>query len=122
MDEFFPTFKFTFMKEILLALIGGGAIVQLANLVAVWRPTRRRANAEALGAEVEALERTINVIYTRFESMSKLHAGQMAQMRDQVAALRSRVAQLEGELLRAGLRVPPLATGNFPGLQKGGEA
>lgn len=110
------------MKEIVLALIGGGALVQLANLMVVWRPTRRRANAEAMGAEVEALERTINVIYTKFESLSKLHAAQMAQMRSQVEMLRSRVAQLEGELARAGLRVPPVSTQSISLTMKGGQA
>lgn len=83
------------MKDVMIGLLGGGTIVQILNLLLTGRPARRRANADALGAEVAALEKTINVIYSRFEDLAMRYATETAALRSEIDSLRSRIVELE---------------------------
>ena len=98
----------TLMKEsvinLAVALLGGGVMAELARVLLMLRPSRRRENAAALGAEVEALEKTIGVIYSQFETMARCYAEQTAALRAEVARLQARVAELEAALAEGGGR------------------
>lgn len=90
------------MKEIIIALLGGGAFVQLCHMLGTLTPERRRTNAEALGTEVAALERTINVIYKQFEESVQRHAGEVASLREEIKRLQDEVARLEQQVREGG--------------------
>lgn len=75
------------MKEIIIALLGGGAFVQLCHM---------------LGTEVAALERTINVIYKQFEESVQRHAGEVASLREEIKRLQDEVARLEQQVREGG--------------------
>ena len=55
------------MRELFIGLFGGGAVVQLLNMLLTYRQNRRQMNATALGTEVEALERAIRIISENLE-------------------------------------------------------
>lgn len=100
--------KFTLMKETVFnlaaALLGGGVMAELARMLLMLRPSRRRENAEALGTEVAALEKTISVIYSQFEALSRSYAEETSALRAEVARLQKRVAELEAALAAGGGR------------------
>jgi len=81
------------MKEIVIALLSGGAIVQVANMLATLRQNRRQLNASALGTEVAALEKTICVLQSNFENENRRH-------REEITELRTEVKTLQGENMR----------------------
>ena len=83
------------MKETILGLLGGGVLVQALNVLATLRPTRRKADADALGAEVTALERTINLIYSKFEESERRAAEREQRLQSEIERLRARVRELE---------------------------
>ena len=82
------------MKEIILALLGGGAIVQVANIFATLRPSRRRMHADARGLEVNALEKTIVVLQENFERENERHRQEVAALRCEIDSLRSELVSL----------------------------
>ncbi len=79
------------MTEIILGVLGGGAAVQLVNTLAMVRQNRRRLNAEALGLEIAALERTIEVLQKNFELENERHRKEVAALRAEIERLRSRM-------------------------------
>lgn len=74
--------------ELLIALLGGGSLVQIATALLTFRQNRRQLNASALGTEVEALEKTIAVIHENFERANKAH-------REETERLVKRITELE---------------------------
>lgn len=91
------------MKDIILALLGGGAAVQLANTLATLRPSRRKMDADSLGVEVGALERTIGVLQKNFELENSRHRQEVEILRAEISSLRAEVASLraEADMLRS---------------------
>lgn len=88
------------MKELILGLFGGGAVVQAINYLLTLRQNRRQMNATALGTEVEALERTIKVIYENLERQNLTHRSEVESLQKELAALRKRCRELELEVMR----------------------
>ena len=82
------------MKDIILALLGGGAAVQLINTLATLRPSRRKIEADSLGVEVNALERTIEVLQKNFELENQRHRQEVETLRAEIDSLRAEVASL----------------------------
>lgn len=81
------------MLEILLGLLGGGGAVQLLNMFINRSASRRQMNAESLGKEVEALERTIVVLESTFEKEVNRLRGEIDRLEKEVAALRGEAAR-----------------------------
>ena len=88
------------MKELLLGLLGGGAVVQLFNAVATLRQSRRQMDASALGTEVQALERTIAVISDNLERQNAAHQAEVETLRAEIESLRRCKLSLEREVTR----------------------
>ncbi|MEE1022209.1 MAG: hypothetical protein U0L83_03610 [Muribaculaceae bacterium] len=82
------------MNDIIIALLGGGAFVQLVNSFATMRQNRRRINADALGIEVGALEKTIEVLQNSFEREMERHKAETASLRAEIASLRAEIDTL----------------------------
>lgn len=88
------------MTELIIGLLGGGALVQLATLLTTWRQSRRQIDAGALGGEVEALEKTINVLHSNFEQANERHRREQAELLDELQRLRAECASLRAEVVR----------------------
>lgn len=88
------------MKEMLIGLLGGGALVQLFTGLATLRQNRRQMNASALGAEVEALEKTIAVLSANMERQNEVHRAEVEAMRSEIADLQRSKTALETEVRR----------------------
>ena len=88
------------MKEIIIALLGGGAAVQVANTLATLRQNRRQLNAEALGTEVAALERTISVLRENFERENERQREEITVLRQEIRFLHNENGRLQVEINR----------------------
>ena len=97
------------MKELILGLLGGGAVTQLLNTLATLRQNRRQINAAALGTEVEALEKTIAVLYANLERQNALHREEVKELRGEIAALRREKQALEERVRRLGEQLRSVA-------------
>lgn len=86
------------MRELFIGLFGGGAVVQLLNMLLTYRQNRRQMNATALGTEVEALERAIRIISENLERQNAEHRKEVAELQNEVETLRMRCRELEREL------------------------
>lgn len=84
----------------LIGLLGGGALVQLFTGVATLRQNRRQMNASALGAEVEALEKTIAVLSANLERQNEVHRVEVEAMRREIDDLQRSKTTLETEVRR----------------------
>ena len=82
------------MKEIIIGLLGGGALVQLVNMLATLRPSRRSIDSQSLGNEVAALEKTITVLQDNFDREVKRHQAEGAALRAEITSLRSELDTL----------------------------
>ncbi len=82
------------MKEIIIGLLGGGALVQLVNMLATLRPSRRSIDSQSLGNEVAALEKTITVLQDNFDREVKRHQAEVAALRAEITSLRSELDTL----------------------------
>lgn len=87
------------MRELFIGLFGGGAVVQLLNMLLTYRQNRRQMNATALGTEVEALERAIRIISENLERQNAEHRKVVAELQNEVDTLRKRCRDLERELI-----------------------
>ncbi len=87
------------MKELLIGLLGGGAIVQLVSTLSNLRPARRHANASALGAEVEALEKTIKTLGDNFNAEMERHRAERDSLRQEISELNARISELNESIL-----------------------
>lgn len=108
------------MNELLIALLGGGTIAQLAATVLTLRQNRRQMNAAALGAEVDALEKSIRVLYDNYERSEQAHQRERDRLTARVEAaenecrrLREKVDRLE-QTVRALRRLLPPHTKSRP--------
>lgn len=109
------------MKDMILGLLGGGAAVQLMNTLMTLRPSRRQMDANALGAEVAALESTINVLRDNMERAETRHREQVEQLRAEVEDLRGcrrrleeQVERLEAQVRRWRLTAPHSTQPSLP--------
>ncbi len=82
------------MNDTIIALLGGGAFVQLINSLATMRQNRRRINADSLGIEVGALEKTIEVLQNSFEREMQRHKTETAALRAEIETLRTEINTL----------------------------
>jgi peptidoglycan hydrolase CwlO-like protein len=82
------------MKELLMGLLGGGVMVQLFNAIVSARPTQRQMNATALGSEVEALEKTINLLKDNLEAEIMRHAAERKELMERIEMLNGRIQEL----------------------------
>lgn len=96
------------MTELVLGLLGGGAAVQIINFILTLRQNRRRMDAEALGAEVSALEKTILLLYNNFEREVAAHKHDVRELQEQLELLRRSKALLEKEVARLRAQVERL--------------
>ena len=83
------------MKELIIGLLGGGVITRLVELLLSARPNSRQRHANAPGAEVEALESTINLLRANLEAEFARHEQEKRVLADEIAALRARIAELD---------------------------
>lgn len=88
------------MTDLIIGLLGGGALVQLASLLTTWRQNRRQMAASALGGEVEALEKTIAVLNSNFEQATERHRRETNELRDELERLRRECSSLRAEVMR----------------------
>lgn len=88
------------MNELIIALLGGGVLAQLAGTLATLRQNRRRIDADSLGTEVAALEKTISLLSDNYERQAQSHRAETESLRADVASLRARVNELTGEVER----------------------
>lgn len=95
------------MMSIILSLLGGGALVELLNFAFHYRSNRRQLNANALGTEVEALERTITVLKESLEAEIERHNREREQLTQRIADLNAKVESLSDELRRVRLQCLP---------------
>jgi len=86
------------MNDIIIGLLGGGALVQLLNMLFTLRQNRRQLNASALGGEVEALERTIKVLSDNLERETARHQEESRRLRDEIRRLETEVSDLRRQL------------------------
>lgn len=82
------------MKEIIIGLLGGGALVQLLNVAGTLRQSRRSLDSQSLGNEVAALEKTITLLQDNFEREVKRHQTEVAALRAEIVSLRSELDSL----------------------------
>lgn len=82
------------MPELIMGLFGGGVIGQMVSSILTARPNRRQINAQALGTEVAALERTIRLLRENMEAEIKAHAEERESLRQEIRGLNSRIASL----------------------------
>lgn len=86
------------MKELILGLLGGGVVVQLLNLFISARPNRRRLTAEALDAEISALEHTLKVMTENIEIETRRHALERRELKEEILRLENRITELTESL------------------------
>ena len=84
-------------------------MTQLLNTLATLRQNRRQINAAALGTEVEALEKTIAVLYANQERQHALHREEVKELRSEIAALRREKQALEERVRRLGEQLRSVA-------------
>lgn len=98
------------MKELIIGLLGGGVITQLASLLLSARGNNRQLNANALGSEVEALERTINLLRSNLEAEFARHEQERVALLSEIETLRNRVRELQLQVAELkGLKVSKTA-------------
>ena len=78
--------------------------MQVANTLATLRRNRRQLNAEALGTEVAALEKTISVLRENFERENERQREEITVLRQEIRFLHNENGRLQGEINR--LREP----------------
>lgn len=86
------------MKELILGLLGGGTIVQALNLIYTGRPNARQINAQALGTEVSALERTIILLKDNLEAEMQRHERERIALVARIDELTEETAMLRREI------------------------
>ena len=79
------------MTTLLIGLLGGGTLVQLIQLLIQRRSFGRKTDAEALGGEVEALEKAIATL------RNNLDAEVERRFESRIAELEGQIANLEEE-------------------------
>lgn len=77
-----------------MALLSGGALVQLVNIMATLKPSRRSMDSLSLGNEVAALEKTISVLQANFERENERHQREVESLQAEIAGLRAEVDRL----------------------------
>ena len=82
------------MKELILGLLGGGAVVQLLNILISARPNRRKLTAEALDVEVGVLERTLKVMNHNMELTNQRHKAEIDALKAEIHRLEQRISEL----------------------------
>lgn len=104
------------MTELIIGLLGGGALVKLIEILLNARPNRRRLTAQALDTEIATLEHTLKIVGENVESEARRHAAERQLLKDEITSLRRRVdelsesvANLRGEniMLRSMLNLSP---------------
>lgn len=86
------------MKELFLGLLGGGTLVQVINSIYTGRPNARQINANALGAEVSALERTIILLKDNLEAEMQRHERERQLLVQRIDDLTAETMRLRSEL------------------------
>lgn len=91
---------------ILVALGGGAGIASIFRSLIDRRTAKSeaaKAHAEADRIAVEAAEKAVAIVTEQMAAQSK----RIAQLESRVDRLRRRVTQLEDEMIRQGLEIPP---------------
>lgn len=88
------------MKELIIGLLGGGAISQILTTIFSARSSSRQVNANALGSEVEALERTINLLRSNLETEFARHEKERQSLLSEIDQLRKRIRELDERIVR----------------------
>jgi peptidoglycan hydrolase CwlO-like protein len=86
------------MKEIILAILGGGAAVELLNVVLHRTANSRQLNANALGSEVAALERTIVLLRENLEAEIQRHDRERQALTDRIDKLSEKIVTLNADI------------------------
>ena len=82
------------MKELILGLLGGGAVVQLLNILISARPNRRKLTAEALDVEIGVLERTLKVMNDNMEMTNNRHKVEINDLKSEIHRLEQKISEL----------------------------
>lgn len=82
------------MTELIVGLLGGGTLVQLINLLVNARTSRRQKQAEALDAEISALEHTLKIVSESVEIESRRHSLERQELKEEINTLRCRLNRL----------------------------
>lgn len=85
------------MTTLLIGMLGGGALVQLVQLIMTRRQNIRQLNAAALGAEVQALESAIDALRRNLDAETERHEKMRCQLEKRIEALEARIASLKTE-------------------------
>lgn len=91
---------FSLLSPLLIGLFGGGAIVQLLQLFVTRRQSARRTDADALGAEVQALENAINTLRRNLDAETERHEKTRARLEARISDLEAQISDLRAENLR----------------------
>ena len=94
-------------ETLIVSLLGGGVLTQIVTAVLHARQNARQLNANALGTEVQALERTISLLKENLEAEIKRHdrereqlMGRITQLEEQAEKMRATLKQLHMENVR----------------------
>lgn len=85
------------MTTLLIGLLGGGTLVQLIQLLIQRRSFGRKTDAEALGGEVEALEKAIATLRNNLDAEVERHDTERRRFESRIAELEGQIANLEEE-------------------------
>ncbi len=86
------------MTDLLIGILGGGAVVQLVDTVIHRRQNARQINANALGTEVQALERTIVLLKENLEAEMERHRRDRDDLLARITELERRNEEMHREL------------------------
>jgi hypothetical protein len=86
------------MKELILGLFGGGVVVQLLNTLIHRTANQRQLNANALGTEVSALERTIVLLRENLEAEIQRHDRERQLLTERIDALTAQTLSLTADI------------------------
>jgi len=91
------------MKELIIGLLGGGALVEIVRMMLNNRVDKRKMHAEALDSEVTTMEHTLRVLADNMDRQIQRHNEEREHLLSEIAGLRSQVAELKEsvEALRA---------------------
>ncbi len=85
------------MTTLLIGLLGGGTLVQLIQLLIQRRSFGRKTDAEALGGEVEALEKAIATLRNNLDAEVERHDTERRRFESRIAELEGQIANMEEE-------------------------